>query len=95
VATLTPKEIEDRMATMTGWSLIDGKAIEKRYTFGSFREAISYIVRIAFHAEEADHHPDISIVHKSVTPRYWTHSEGGLTDKDFEGARKADRVSWV
>lgn len=92
---LTPKDIEDRVTTMTGWSLVDGKAIEKSYTFGSFKEAISYVVRIAFHAEEADHHPDISIVHKVVTLRYWTHSEGGLTAKDFEGARKADRVSWV
>src|SRR5258707_109780 len=41
-------------------------------------------------AEAADHHPDISINYKRVTLTYATHSEGGLTVKDFEGAATAD-----
>ena len=43
-------------------------------------------------AEAADHHPDILINYKRVTLTYSTHSEGGLTDKDFAGAAMADRV---
>jgi len=42
-------------------------------------------------AEAADHHPDILINYKRVTLTYSTHSEGGLTEKDFEGASAADR----
>ena len=42
-------------------------------------------------AEAADHHPDILINYKRVTLTYSTHSEGGLTEKDFEGAAAADR----
>ncbi len=93
--TLTPQQIQQRMSTVPGWTLVDGRAIEKRLTFGSFREAISFVVRLAFHAEEADHHPDITISYKHVTLRYSTHSEGGLTEKDFEGARTVDHISWV
>ncbi len=44
-------------------------------------------------AEAADHHPDIQINYKRVTLTYSTHSEGGLTDKDFTGAAMADRVA--
>ena len=41
-------------------------------------------------AEAADHHPDILINYKRVTLTYSTHDEGGLTNKDFEGAAMAD-----
>lgn len=95
MSVLTPQQIEQQMATVPGWRLVDGTAIEKEYTFGSFKEAISYVVRMAFHAEEVDHHPDIRISYKEVTLSFSTHSEGGLTERDFDGARKADRVAWV
>jgi pterin-4a-carbinolamine dehydratase len=42
-------------------------------------------------AEAADHHPDIVINYRKVTLLYSTHSEGGLTQKDFDGAAMADR----
>jgi 4a-hydroxytetrahydrobiopterin dehydratase len=44
-------------------------------------------------AEAADHHPDIQINYRRVTLSYSTHSDGGLTEKDFAGAAMADRVS--
>jgi len=94
MATLDAQQIQEKLTTSPGWTL-KGKAIEKTYTFGSFREAVSFVVRVAFHAEEADHHPDITISYKQVTLVYSTHSAGGLTDKDFEGARTIDRISWV
>ena len=53
---------------------------------------IGPIVNLVPGAEEADHHPDITINYKRVTLVYSTHSEGGLTTKDFDGARMADHV---
>jgi 4a-hydroxytetrahydrobiopterin dehydratase len=91
---LSRADAESRLKDLKGWSL-EGDAIRKQYTFGSFREAISFVVRLAFDAEEADHHPDILINYKRVTLTWSTHSEGGLTDKDFAGAKGADRISWV
>jgi 4a-hydroxytetrahydrobiopterin dehydratase len=94
MAKLSHADAEARLQDLKGWSL-DGDAIRKQYTFGSFREAISFVVRLAFDAEEADHHPDILINYKRVTLTWSTHSAGGLTDKDFAGAKNADRISWV
>ena len=42
--------------------------------------------------EPADHHPDVTINFRKVTLSYSTHSEGGVTEKDFAGARAAERV---
>jgi 4a-hydroxytetrahydrobiopterin dehydratase len=91
---LSRADAEVRLKELRGWTL-DGEAIRKQYTFGSFREAVSFVVRLAFDAEEADHHPDILVSYKRVTLTYSTHSAGGLTDKDFDGARTADRIAWV
>jgi len=77
-----------------GWAL-DGAAIRRQFTLASFPDAIAFVTRLAFDAEAADHHPDILIHYKRVTLTYSTHSEGGLTQKDFDGARKADALAKV
>jgi 4a-hydroxytetrahydrobiopterin dehydratase len=89
---LTTSEIQNRLKTISGWTL-DGDAIRKQFTFAGFPEAIAFVNRLAPGAEAADHHPDILINYKRVTLTYSTHSEGGLTEKDFEGAAAADRVA--
>jgi 4a-hydroxytetrahydrobiopterin dehydratase len=89
---LSKQEIDERMRTAGGWTL-DGDAIRKQFTFAGFPEAIAFVNRLAPEAEAADHHPDILINYKRVTLTYSTHSEGGLTDKDFQGARLADRLA--
>jgi 4a-hydroxytetrahydrobiopterin dehydratase len=88
---LTDTEIRDRLTSLDGWAL-DGGALKKQYTLGGFPDAIAFVTRIAFDAEAADHHPDIFINFKRVTLTFSTHSEGGLTDKDFAGARQADAL---
>ena len=89
--TLSRAEAEQRIKTLNGWTL-DGEAIRKQFTFKDFPEAIAFVNRIVPGAEAADHHPDILINYKRVTLTYSTHSEGGLTEKDFAGAINADRV---
>jgi 4a-hydroxytetrahydrobiopterin dehydratase len=86
---LTRSEAQERLKTLTGWAL-EGDAIRKQFTFAGFPEAIAFVNRLAPKAEAADHHPDILINYKRVTLTYSTHSEGGLTAKDFEGASVAD-----
>jgi 4a-hydroxytetrahydrobiopterin dehydratase len=85
-------QIEQRMKSLSGWTLA-GDAITKQYTFAGFPEAIAFVNRLAPEAEAADHHPDILIEYKRVHLTYSTHSEGGLTDKDFAGAALADRLA--
>jgi len=80
------------MAAVPEWRR-EGNAIRRQFTLGSFPDAIAFVTRIAFDAEAADHHPDILINYKRVTLTYSTHSEGGLTVKDFAGAATADRLA--
>jgi 4a-hydroxytetrahydrobiopterin dehydratase len=89
---LSQSEIEQRMKTLKSWRL-EGNEITKQFTFAGFPEAVAFVDRLAPKAEAADHHPDILINYKRVTLTYSTHSESGLTDKDFEGAATADQLA--
>jgi 4a-hydroxytetrahydrobiopterin dehydratase len=88
---LSDAQIEEQLATLDGW-IRDGDAILKQYTLGGFPDAIAFVTRLAFDAEAADHHPEITINYKRVTLIFTTHSEGGLTQKDFDGARAVDAL---
>lgn len=80
------------MQTLPGWEL-RGDAITRQFTFAGFPEAVAFVVRLAFEAESVDHHPDILISYKRVRLTYSTHSEGGLTEKDFAGAERATALA--
>ncbi len=70
-----------------------GPRFGRKFTFGGFPDALAFVVRLGFDAEAADHHPDILINYKRVTLTYTTHSEGGLTEKDFAGAARASDLA--
>jgi 4a-hydroxytetrahydrobiopterin dehydratase len=92
MAKLDSAEVKRRITELKGWTLA-GDAISRQFVFRSFPDAIAFVTRLAFDAQEADHHPDILVSYKRVTLTYSTHSEGGLTVKDFDGARKADALA--
>jgi 4a-hydroxytetrahydrobiopterin dehydratase len=89
---LSRTEAQERLKKLTGWTL-EGDAIRKQFTFAGFPEAVAFVDRLAIKAQAADHHPDILINYKRVTLTYSTHSEGGLTAKDFDGAAMADTLA--
>lgn len=86
---LAPDEIRARLAEVPDWDLQENQ-IERELTFANFREAIAFLTLIAFDAEEADHHPDITVNYKRLGLALTTHSAGGLTAKDFDLARVID-----
>ena len=92
MAKLDAAQAQQRLRNVPGWTL-EGDAIRRRFTFAGFPEAVAFLVRLGFSAEEADHHPDILVSYKRVTLTYSTHSAGGLTEKDFAGAEKADAIA--
>jgi 4a-hydroxytetrahydrobiopterin dehydratase len=92
MAKLTDTQIRDQLSRRADWQR-DGEAIRRQLTFASFPDAIAFVARLAFDAEAADHHPDILVNYKRVTLTYSTHSEGGLTQKDFDGAAAADATA--
>ena len=89
---LTREQIDARLRDMPGWTH-DGNVIVRKLTFASFPDAIAFVTRIAFEAEAADHHPDLVVSYKRVTMSWSTHDAGGLTAKDFDGARQSDMIA--
>lgn len=93
--TLSTTEIQSGLGELPGWSL-DGNALAKTYQFKSFREAVSFMVRVAFEAEALNHHPDWSNSYNKVVVKLSTHDAGGkVTAKDLELARRFEKVAWV
>lgn len=86
---LSDQEIKKRLGPLEGWER-KGEAISKTYTFETFPGGIEFINRIADIAEQVDHHPDIDIRYRRVTFTIWTHSEGGITEKDFDLANRIE-----
>ena len=77
--------------TPEGWSEVD-KALERTFELDSFVDALAFVSRVGELAEAEDHHPDIAIHYNKVTLRWWTHSAGGVTDRDRELAEKSGRL---
>jgi 4a-hydroxytetrahydrobiopterin dehydratase len=91
MAILDDAEIERRLSGLPGWAH-EGNAIVKRYEFPNFAEAIAFVSRIAARAESLNHHPDFAIHYRVVTLSLWTHSEGGITEKDVAAAAEFDEA---
>ena len=89
---VSTEEARVRVQSLPGWT-VAGDAITRQFTFAGFPEAVAFIVRLGFAAEAVDHHPDLLVNYKRVTVTYSTHSEGGLTTKDFEGANSATKIA--
>lgn len=89
MATLSEGEITQRLKGLKGWDR-DGQTIVKKCKFPDFPQAIEFVNKVARLAEEAQHHPTIIITYNRVTLALTTHSEGGLTEKDFQVAGRIE-----
>ena len=74
-----------------GWTEV-GKALERTFELENFVEALAFVNRVGELAEAENHHPDIAIHYNRVTLRWWTHTAGGITDRDRELAEKSGKL---
>lgn len=79
------------MGELENWSEVGG-ALERTFSFGNFVEALAFVNRVGELAEAENHHPDIRIDYSKVTLRWWTHTAGGITDRDRELAARSDEL---
>ena len=91
MATLSAKQIKESLAAVPAWKKA-GAAIARTYQFKDFPAAIQFVNALATVSEQAWHHPDIDIRWNKVKLSLTTHDAGGLTEKDFDLARKFDRL---
>jgi len=92
---LKAAKIKTALATLPGWKF-QRNALAKAFEFGSFREAMSFMVRAGFEAEAMNHHPEWTNVYNRVAIRLNTHDAGGkVTAKDVELAKRIQKISWT
>jgi len=91
MARLSDAEIDERLAGLAGWER-SGDAIVKQFDNGDFKGSVDFVSRLTPDAEDMNHHPDLEISWKTVTVTITTHSQGGLTDNDFELARRIETL---
>ena len=92
MASLSPEDVDARLSDLPGWERV-GETIQRRFEFEDFAESIAFVNRIALVAEELSHHPDLAVSWNVVTVSITTHSQGALTNADFELAGRVDALS--
>lgn len=88
---LSEAEIAERLRSVPEWTR-KGKTLTRTWTFEDFPPALAFINRVGSLAEAANHHPDIYNSWATVRLSLTTHDAGGLTDRDFELARKINAL---
>jgi len=92
MAPLGDSEIEARLAEYPGWER-NGSAMRKSYKRGDFVGSVNFVRSLVEPAEAMHHHPDLAISWDTVTVSLSTHSDGGITEADFELAAKIDTLA--
>lgn len=89
---INSSEVIEKLKSLDGWSF-DNNQIHCDYNFMDFKEALDFVNKVGEEAEKMDHHPDI-FLHSwnKVKISLATHSEGGITEKDFKLAGIIDNL---
>jgi 4a-hydroxytetrahydrobiopterin dehydratase len=89
---LSADEIASCLSELPGWEVREG-LLTKTFTVRSFAHGVLFIGAIGQVAEAANHHPDLRLHnYRNVTLSLSTHSEGGITEKDFNLAAQIEQL---
>jgi len=85
-------EIAARLADeLPKWYFEDGW-IRRKYKTSGWKSTLMVVNTVGHLAEAAWHHPDLTVSYAFVTVKLMNHAAKGITDKDFELARKIEEV---
>jgi 4a-hydroxytetrahydrobiopterin dehydratase len=76
---------------LTGWYLEDGW-IRRKYNTAGWPQTLMAVNAVGYLCEAAYHHADLAVTYAKLWVKLQTHSAGGITDKDFELAKKIEEV---
>jgi 4a-hydroxytetrahydrobiopterin dehydratase len=89
---LAPDAITAALRDLPGWELHDG-SLHREVELADFRAAFAFMTRVAFEAEDLNHHPNWSNVWNRVVIDLSTHDAGGITQLDVELARRISTIA--
>jgi 4a-hydroxytetrahydrobiopterin dehydratase len=92
---MTDTDIEEMMAQVPDWELVDRggvRRLERTFKFRDFLGALQFTNRVGEIAEQEGHHPIITLTWGRATVAWYTHKIGGLHDNDFIMAAKTDQL---
>ena len=95
VRALQPTQVVSALVQMPGWRLHgegESVAIERDWRFASHAEAMLFVNRVGGLAETMNHHPEVVWNHTHCVVRWRTHDVKGLSQLDFEAARRTDAL---
>ena len=94
-AVYTTEEIEARLREqLPRWTFEDGW-IRRKYKTSGWKATLMVVNTVGHLAEAAWHHPDLNVSYAFVTVKLMNHAAKGITEKDFELAKKIeDVVAW-
>jgi 4a-hydroxytetrahydrobiopterin dehydratase len=88
---LTDAEVNEQLAKVHGWSLVNGK-LHREFQCKDFVTAFGNMTRVALVAEAMNHHPEWFNVWNKVVIDLNTHSVKGISNFDFELAAKINEI---
>jgi len=89
---LSPREIAAALVSLPGWT-VSGNSLKRSWKFKDFRQAIGFIVRVGFEAEQRNHHPEIHNVYSTVELSLSTHdADGRVTQLDVDLAKAVNAL---
>lgn len=83
--TLTNEEVAQQLPD--GWER-EGDEIARTFEFDSYLEGVGFAAGAGGLAQEAFHHPSMTVDWREVEVRLTTHDEGGITEKDIDLAER-------
>ena len=86
-------EIPEQLAALglTEWYLEDGW-IRRKYNTDGWPQTLMAVNAVGYLCEAAWHHADLAVTWGKLWVKLRTHDAGGVTDKDFELAKKIEEV---
>ena len=89
---MTREEFTPLLAEIPAWEVIDDRKVTHTFGFDDWAQAQAFVVAAGDIAEQAGHHPDLTLSWGKVRAEIYTHKINGLAEADFVLAAKLDRL---
>ena len=92
---VSPEALESFMERHPDWVAqgdSHGLTLRRRFVFSAYARGLGFVVAVAEHAEQVDHHPDLTLGYRWVVAVLTTHVSKGITQRDLDLAETLERL---